>query len=299
MNFNVCSDGKGDWSFHLIDCILQRAFPNINITHNQSETPDLVIKSHFHSTETLSYSCPYICWSGESYTVPHKSEYEPIIEINSFYSDSKHSVYIPYLVFDHKSVARPIPMNYAKKYCCAFVYSNEVNLREKLFKTIRSLEPTSYSFGKRLKTNDNPFELSSNRAVNSTKFGDFGLYVAMENKSVPGYITEKIGFAYNSGTVPIYWGNSETVNRFFNPASFINVANYSSVENAANAAVNIWRDKQKYQKMLDSPIVVNGELADYQAVYTSYRPWQKPILEALYDYYPELLLGSSFWNTTF
>ena len=72
---------------------------------------------------------------------------------------------------------------------------------------MRINEPTCYSFGRSRHTSDNPFELSHNRRHdNNFAFKDFGLYIAMANKIMPGYLTEKIGNAFNSGTVPIYWG---------------------------------------------------------------------------------------------
>lgn len=56
----------------------------------------------------------------------------------------------------------------------------------------------------------------------------FGL--ALENGSKPGYVTEKLIDAYAANTVPVYWG-SKTINRDFNPKSFITVPeNYSHDE---------------------------------------------------------------------
>lgn len=296
MNFNICSDGGGDSAFEVLDCLIQRAFPYIHITHDQGEEPDLVVRSHFEGQ--LSYDCPYICFSGESYLVPYKEDYDPILEINTIHTNRPNSAYLPYIVFEHKSIVRPFKL-VKKKYCSAFVYSNEVPMRETFFHALREAEPASYSFGKRIRTHDNPFELPKDRSNNNTLFQEFGFYIAMENSSVPGYITEKIGFAYNSGTVPIYWGDNDTVNRFFNPESFLNVANYRNLDDAVSSVVHIWNDPHKYKRILNQPITLNNDLLDYQMVYTSYRPWQKPIFDALYDAYPDIVLGSSFWNSSF
>jgi hypothetical protein len=119
-------------------------------------------------------------------------------------------------------------------------------------------------------------------------FSEFGFIVAMENRVMPGYVTEKIGHAFNAGAVPIYWGDTNSVNELFNPAAFINFSDYSNAAEAADTIVNIWRDKQKLQKYLDAPIVLNNTLRDYEAVYTEYRPWQAPFVNTLRDTFPDL-----------
>jgi hypothetical protein len=109
----------------------------------------------------------------------------------------------------------------------------------------------------------------------------------MENTVAPGYITEKIGNAFKAGSVPIYWGTSE-INDFFNPASFVNVSDYTSPEACGSTAVQIWRDPQKMQPYLDAPITLNSKVDDYLAVYREYRPWQKPFVDMMRSAYPDL-----------
>lgn len=283
MALNICSDRMGQWYYGVIDCFVQRAFPHIQITHNPDVEPDLVIRSTDES-EALEYTCPYICVSGESDRVTPKEEYEPMFEITSIYTDDPKSVYIPYLALEQPVLRRP-DVQKDKRYCCAFVYSNRVAIRENFFRSMRSKEATSYAFGRSMYTFDNPFVASNRdgRSANNSQFQEFGFYIAMENTCLPGYITEKIGFAYNSGTVPIYWGDSDTVNRFFHPESFIDVETYRDIDHATDTIVEIWRDKQKYQKYLDAPITRTKELDDYLCFRTEYRPWQAPILDGLRD----------------
>jgi hypothetical protein len=154
---------------------------------------------------------------------------------------------------------------------------------------MRSLEPTCYAFGRCSFTDDNPFVAPiGNRQENATTFREFGFTIAMENTSGPGYMTEKIGYAYCAGSVPIYWGDTDSVTSFFNPESFLNVRSYASPEAAADTAVEIWRDRQKLQKFLDAPLTLNKRLSDYEAIYTAYRPWQKPMVDILRDAFPDL-----------
>jgi len=285
---NIWSEGMGTWGFHFILPMLARTFPNTLITTDPSKPPDLVIKSHFG--EPKSYTCPYITWSGESRYVSHK-EYPPILEINTILSERSNSLYVPYLVIDgsfkDRIIQRP-KTNTKKIWCCSFAYSNRVSERERLFRSMRSVERTCYAFGSSCFTHDNPFVLTrDDRESNASRFNQFAFNVAMENIVAPGYITEKIGNAFKSGSVPIYWGAPE-ITEFFNPAAFVNVSDYTSPEACGAAAVQIWCDPQKMQPYLDAPITLNSKVDDYFAVYTEYRPWQKPFVDLMMEAYPDL-----------
>ena len=286
---NVGSDGMGRWSYGFMKPLLARTFPHATITYDDSKAPDLVIRSHFKNHERAApYSCPYITWSGESYPVTLKPDYAPIVEINTADVGRENSVWMPHLVAEIPQTVRPDP-NPVKRMCCAFAFSNPVAPREALFRRMRAQEPTCYAFGRSCNTPDNPFELShANRGNNGKAFSEFAFNVAMENKVAPGYLTEKIGFAFASGSVPIYWGDSATAGDLFNPAAFIDVGAFSGPAAAADHAIQVWRDPQKLQRYLDAPMVLNDRLADYEAVYTDYRPWQKPFVDRLREAFPDL-----------
>ena len=286
MSLNVVSDGMGSWSYEFMKPFLQRTFPNTTITYDQTKPADLVIRSHFRNLERVAYTCPYIVWSGESRHVPLLDR-APLFELNTFHSPRENSVYFPHLFGEIRETKRPIQA--PKKYCCAYAFSNPVLDRELLFRKMRSLEPTCYAFGPCSFTNDNPFVAPRTvRENNKNTFGDFGFVVAMENAVASGYMTEKIGNAFCAGSVPIYKGDTDTVNAFFNPESFLNVSDYVTPMAAAETAVQIWRDPQKLQRFLDAPITLNDRLKDYEAIYTEYRPWQKPMVDALRDAFPDL-----------
>lgn len=291
MSLNVGSDGMGSWGYGLVQPLLARTFPNTDITYDQDKPFDLVVRSHFQHTEpTNNYSCPYITWSGEVYRVRPRVEYAPLLEINTAYHNIPNNLYIPHLVTEHWHTERP-SLHTKKNYCCAFAFSNRISEREHLFMSMRRREPTCYSFGQSVPTHDNPFTLArGDRSKNGEIFKahGFGYVVAMENRIAPGYITEKIGNAFLADSVPIYWGDSSAISEMFNPASFINVLDYPTIDKAAETAVNVWRDPQKYQKYLDAPITVNNRLSDLEAVYTEYRPWQKLFIDTLRDTFPDL-----------
>jgi hypothetical protein len=272
--------------------LLQRTFPHTTICWNDKPgLADLVIRSHFFRSEMPireNYNKPYISWSGEAYTVVPRPHMNPILEVNTSIAGRPHEVWLPHLIAEIDHVERPVAHK-PKRWCCAYAFSHRVLERERLFWTMRIKEPTCYGFGASCRTRDNPFELPIERRVeNWSYFNDFGFNVAMENKIAPGYITEKIGHAFKSGSVPIYWGDREAVEFFFNPASYINVLDFPTPDAAGEYAVEVWRDPQKLQKYLDAPITVNNNLADYEAIRTAYRPWQKPIVDILRETFPDL-----------
>lgn len=286
---NVGSDGMGRWINGMVDPLIQRAFPHTTITHDDSKAPDLVIRSHFLGQERAApYSCPYITWSGEAYRVSHLPGRPPLMEINTMdVPEIDNNFYIPHLVAELKVVERGA-VAWPKRYCCAYAFSNRVEERERLFWSMRVKEPTCYGFGRCSHTRDNPFELSrAERGKNGEAFRDFAFMVAMENTVKPGYLTEKIGFAFNAGTVPIYRGDSDTVKNFFNPAAFIDVGDFASPDAAGAFAVELWRDPHKLRPYLDAPLTVNSCLSDYLAVYNEYRPWQAPFISRLREAFPD------------
>jgi len=281
---NVLSDGMGSWGYRITDPLLKITFPNLEITHDNSKAPDLVVRSHFVHTERRKFDCPYISWSGESYHVPKTAD-EPLCEINTFDCDQ---IYYP-LIASELSIANEVAIKNCapktlipadqKKFFCAYAYSNRVKSREDLFNELKVF-PTVFSFGSSCYMHEKPFNLSrDNRYENARAFKDFGFLFAMENVVKPGYITEKIGMAYESGCVPIY-DSRNGVDRFFNRESFVDS------QEKPETIYEIWQDKQKLQKILDAPQRLNDNLAQYEDM-TSYKTWMKPFVDSLKDGFPD------------
>jgi len=73
--------------------------------------------------------------------------------------------------------------------------------------------------------------------------------IAFENTSSPGYVAEKLVDTAYAGTVPIYWGDP-TVGEDFDTSSFVNCHDYGSLEEAAQAVIELDRDDEKYGRVL-------------------------------------------------
>ena len=83
--------------------------------------------------------------------------------------------------------------------------------------------------------------------------------ICFESTQHYGFITEKITDAFYSDTIPIYLG-SENITDFFNPAAFINVMDFDSLESVVEKVKELDQDDEKYLAMLRQPILKDNQL---------------------------------------
>ena len=83
--------------------------------------------------------------------------------------------------------------------------------------------------------------------------------IAFENSSVYGYTTEKIMDPMTVNTVPVYWGNP-LIGKEFNTASFVNVNDYASIDEAIDRIIELDNNDTLYLKMLREPWVQDESL---------------------------------------
>ena len=80
--------------------------------------------------------------------------------------------------------------------------------------------------------------------------------IAFENRSAPGYTTEKIFEPMVARCLPIYWGNPFIAEEF-NPRSFLNRADFRSDEALIERIIELDRDDPKYLEYLRQPYFHN------------------------------------------
>lgn len=73
-----------------------------------------------------------------------------------------------------------------------------------------------------------------------------------------GFNTEKIMDAFYADSIPVYYGSS-TVTAIFNKDAFINVADFSSFDDAIARIIELDNDDEQYLAMLRKPILVDPE----------------------------------------
>jgi hypothetical protein len=82
--------------------------------------------------------------------------------------------------------------------------------------------------------------------------------IAFENRSLPGYTTEKIFEPMIARCLPIYWGNP-LINEEFNPRSFLNRADFPSDEALIEKILELDQDDSKYLEYLRQPYFHNDQ----------------------------------------
>ena len=145
----------------------------------------------------------------------------------------------------------------SKKHFCNYIYSNRkfsAPERAEFFLALNAKKPV-IAAGKDFKNSDilerrmkSEKWIEEKRAVMS----DCLFSIAFENSQQNGYATEKILDAFISGTIPIYWGDTE-IEKDFNKDSFVNLNNFSSFEAGAEFILELSSDPERMLKMINAP----------------------------------------------
>lgn len=91
---------------------------------------------------------------------------------------------------------------------------------------------------------------------NEQQFNNYRFCLVMENKNIPGYITEKILMAFLGGCVPVYFGTGE-IFEVFNKDAFV-FYDINNPEPALKYVSYLERNRTAYQHVLKQPILANG-----------------------------------------
>ena len=145
-----------------------------------------------------------------------------------------------------------------KEHFASFVYSHEgCPQRTKIFNELSKYKHV-ISPGKYLHNADItiPYGKEWNYLIDFER--KFKFVIAVENNSFPGYVTEKIACALAAKTIPIYFGDPY-VNKIFNPEAFINLSDYSSVEEMVDHIRRIDQDDKMYLDILRKPSFVDDK----------------------------------------
>ena len=82
--------------------------------------------------------------------------------------------------------------------------------------------------------------------------------LAFENRSLPGYTTEKIFEPMVARCLPIYWGDPD-ISDHFNPRSFLNRADFPSDEALIEKIIELDQDDAQYLEYMRQPYLHGDE----------------------------------------
>ena len=228
-----------------------------------SDNPDLLFFSDAGGSSLHKlYTCRKIFWTGES-VLPNHNLYDGAIaplEINS----DRHQR-MPYYILGTECNQQALIKNngFANNILnehrtgCSFMVSNissKASFRTNFFKEL-SKKLNIYSGGRALNNIGKEIPPGGIPKFNFLKKYKFNL--AMENRSITGYATEKIVEAMWAGTIPIYYGDP-LIKEQFNKDSFIDISDFSSINHAIEFILEVDNDFELYKRYLDQPYFIKN-----------------------------------------
>lgn len=274
-NIYIGSEGMGKWGERLINYLLKLQYPYKNIIWINNDKANIIVKSNFLSDEPEwnKINKYYIYWSGEAYT-PSKSNYATksihLYTTNTTNNSTNNNIYwIPFcsLVFNYKEPQKLYPFNKERK-LCGYCNSNPIKFREDFVDLLANKDNTNgvYALGKCIGTSKkiNIKKLDGTYSTNEMykEYSNYAFIICMENKIDEGYVTEKILNGYKAGAIPIYWGDSVTAKKLFNPKSFICINDFESSESCVDYILELYNDKKRLIDMASEPMFTNNVIPD-------------------------------------
>mmetsp|Transcript_7766 Transcript_7766/g.21628 ORF Transcript_7766/g.21628 Transcript_7766/m.21628 type:complete len:380 (-) Transcript_7766:202-1341(-) len=166
------------------------------------------------------------------------------------------------------------------------IYSNShcVDFREKTFRELSSIGKVEYGGlcnggpgieGNKSNRIEAPVRVSRNkRNSNPSLYGEYRYCLVMENKQSPGYISEKMVYAYLGGCIPIYYGDKDKIFDLFNHKSFIfhDVHETGSTLKLLQRISDLETRPEAFERMMREPVLAHGNetIKKYLSIYDEY-----------------------------
>lgn len=261
----ISYDDNCDFYMNKIQPFLIPKINNKKVIIKNVKNPDILLRSHFCNKNKIinkSKVKNIITVSGETYDI---KEDKANINFKTKITNKPKDIWFPYILFhieeeilnklQNKNKFKPI--NNRKK-SLLYINSNCVKKRDNFFKLYQKISGNKGIAAGKCQNNYKSNIKRKNFNLNGGNFQDYKFIIAMENSSVKGYCTEKILNAYLNGSIPIYWGCSDTVSMFFNPDTYIDLKNFKTDEDCIKYILELEKDKKKMYKMQNTNIFKNG-----------------------------------------
>jgi len=229
-----------------------------------SDKPDLLFYSDTGGSQLHRlYTCKKIFWTGES-THPNFNHADGALT-PLFLNDERH-MRLPYYIIgtecDWQDLIKKdnehLETLSEQRDGITAVISNvgkKAQLRTDFYDAI-SKRCHVFSGGKALNNIGGPIPPGGNAKYKFLSKHKFN--IAFENKSLPGYATEKLVEAMWARAIPIYFGDP-TISNDFNPKSFINISDFESFDTAIDYIIEVDRTDSLYEKYLSEPYFIDNK----------------------------------------
>ena len=89
--------------------------------------------------------------------------------------------------------------------------------------------------------------------------------IVCENSSHSGYTTEKLIESFAANCIPIYWGDP-SISKIFNTKAFINVQDYSTIDEVVELVQRIDTDDKLYEEILREPVLTDQNFSKKEQI---------------------------------
>jgi hypothetical protein len=235
-----------------------------------SERPDILIYSGYGFQHRL-HTCPRVFYTGEP-GMPDWRECDYALTFH-YLDDPRHlrlPLYALYAspVSFHVTIAQPGPMPEPpepaeqalarKTKFCAFVVGNvgrkSTQKRVEFFQRLNRHRRVD-SGGRALNNIGGP--IPNGMSAKQAFLRPYKFNLCFENRSLPGYTTEKIYEALLARCIPIYWGNPR-IHEEFNPRCFLNYFDFPNEEALIERILEIDGNPELHLDYLRQPIFPDG-----------------------------------------
>lgn len=216
------------------------------------ERPDILFFSIFGNEHFRYADCVKVYFTGEN-DVPDFNECDYALSFHHIDFGHRHLRYPLYMMYEINEALRPeaIPDTQAlnRGFCTALLRNVDScsPFRLQIIDAVNAYKPIAYG---------GPYRNNIGGCVpidHKIEFiAGYKFNLALENSSLPGYVTEKIVEPLAANTVPVYWGAPD-VALDFNPEAYINVADYASIDSFIADLKAIDNDASRYLAMLRAP----------------------------------------------
>lgn len=142
---------------------------------------------------------------------------------------------------------------------CNFIYSQDIMARNNFFKELSKYKKIDAP-GRSMNNmppigSDNPKKsrMSKNWSKEKLRFiRPYKFTIGFENKSEPGWVTEKLTHPMLVNSIPIYVGN-KAISKDFNTKSFINYSDFKNMKDFIQHIIKVDNDDKLYEEYIKQP----------------------------------------------
>lgn len=213
------------------------------------EHPDYLFYSCFGYEHLFYDDCIKIFYSGEN-VIPDLNVCDYAVCLSDLQSgDRICNHYIRLYLKGREAVKFNMkPEELLNRKFCNFIYSNNTcsaPYREQIFKALSKY--------KRVDSGGAFLNNIGGRVKDKLLFQrEYKFSLAIENSSLRGYTTEKIYEPFLAQSLPLYWGNPN-ISSDYRPNSFVNLMQFSSVEEAVEEIIRLDKDDAAYLEKVMTP----------------------------------------------